>query len=111
MSVKEEDTFAVKEEEVSESAEVPVPVCRSCNNHPCVLVDVEAMLQELFDTYTGTLKNPQIRHKMYTQYTHYIHDYLGSKVREKVPSCVERRIRSLAPSKTYTGFKRAYDEE
>ena len=57
MSVKEEDTFAVKEEEVSESAEVPVPVCRSCNNHPCVLEDVESMLQDLFDTYAGTLKN------------------------------------------------------
>ena len=57
MSVKEEDKFAVKEEEVSESAEVPVPVCRSCNNHPCVLVDVESMLEELVDTYAGTLSN------------------------------------------------------
>ena len=81
MSVKEEDKFAVKEEEVSESAEVPVPVCRSCNNHPCVLVDVESMLEELVDTYAGTLSNPQLRYKMYTQYTYYIHGYLGEKVR------------------------------
>ena len=110
MSVKEEETITVKKEEVSESAEAPA-TCRFCDNHPCLLVEAEPLLEELVDTYAGSLSNKQLRYKMYTEYTSFVHGHLGKRVRRKVPSCVEKRIRSLAPSKSYTGFKLANDDE
>ena len=88
-----------------ETVDVPAN-CRFCNNHPCVLEELEPVFQSMMENYAGYKPNKAVRYSMYTETIRVIHGpCLGRKVRKRVPQCVEERIRSLLPDKTYTGFK------
>ena len=86
--------------------------CRYCNNHPCVLEEVEPVLEGLMLNYSTIKTNKQLRYTMYTESVRTIHgSCLGKGIRKKVPKCVDKRIKDLAPDKTYTGFKETSNDK
>ena len=59
--------------------------CRHCDNHPCVTVELNPVLQSILDTYRDIKTNRQIRYMMYTDSIRYIHGHsLGPDVRKKL---------------------------
>ena len=100
---------AVEDKEVAEEKGVDEEelgrVCKHCNNDPCWSRELEPLLQSIMENYGGRLPNRAVRHKMYTQSVQQIYGIcLGKGVRKKVPLCVTRVIRSMAPDDEYTGF-------
>ena len=91
---------AVKKEEPDEASEV----CQFCEQEPCLVVELNDLLNSILWNYSDTKTNKQIRYCMYTDCTSYMHGYLGKGNRKKVPKCLEDRIHFLAPDKEYTGF-------
>ena len=80
-------------------------VCPYCGNDPCWAVELHPVLMSIKDIYGGRVENKTVRFKMYTESVKSIHGTcLGKGVRKKVPSCVNRHIKSMAPSETYRGF-------
>ena len=105
------DDLTVKEESIEDNIKIEegvedTPTCWYCNKQPCVIEILNPMLDELLHTYAGS-SNKTIRYFMYEESSSMLNGYLGKGVRKRFPHCVEERIRSLAPSQTYTGFKEA----
>lgn len=82
--------------------------CDDCERDPCVLVELQEVLSSILDSYRDEKTNRQIRFMMYQDAIRFIY---GSGLcrynRKRAPACVERRIRSMLPDVTYTGFKEA----
>ena len=91
-----------------EDTDETVDVCPECGSDPCVVVELEEMLQDMRDLYMGWKTNKQTRFLMYRECSNHIHGTgLGKGVRRKLPNCVENRIRSMVPDENYTGFLEA----
>ena len=103
--------LTVKQETIEEKIKIEecvedAPTCWFCNNQPCDIETIEPMLEWVLQTYAGSSHNT-IRYIMYREASSMLRGYLGKGVRKKFSPCVEERIRSLAPSKTYTSLKEA----
>ena len=80
-------------------------VCKHCNTDPCWSRELESTFQSIMENYGGRMPNSGVRYKMYTQAVQVIFGIcLGKGVRKRVPLCVTRVIRSMAPDDVYTGF-------
>ena len=86
-------------------------VCKYCGYEPCVVLELRGMLEAMVQEYSGEKTNKQIRYKMYTDSVKHVYGSgLGVGVRKRLPHCVQKVIRGLAPDKKYTGFKAAEDK-
>ena len=94
-----------REKDDEDNAKGTYDICRYCENDPCVSEEHLNMLASLFDTYRDWKTNRQIRFCMYSNCVKAIHGPgLGRGVRKKLPHCLERKIREMAPDEKYTGF-------
>ena len=106
VKVKKEETVKVEEtDDIEENEEAKeTDYCSICESDPCIISELDDMLNEILIEYRDTKTNREIRYCMYTDSIRYIHGYLGKGNRKKVPKCLEKRIHSLAPDEEYTGF-------
>ena len=104
IKVKKEETEETEETEENEETVHGSDYCSFCEIDPCIITELDDMLNEILMEYRDSKKNRQIRYIMYTESIRYIHGYLRKGNRKKVPKCLEKRIHSLAPDKEYTGF-------
>ena len=95
-----QDVKQVKKEEAEEQSDY----CCFCESDPCVVTELEDMLNEILMEYRDSKSNKEIRYCMYTDSVRYMHGYLGRGNRKRVPKCLEDRIHYLAPDEEYTGF-------
>ena len=78
--------------------------CCVCENEPCLVVDLDGMLMAMLQEYRDDKTHKEIRYLMYTNSIFRLHGRLGKGNRRKLPTCVEDKIRSLAPDDEYKGF-------
>ena len=100
------DIIQVKEEETQEDEETvdASDYCGFCECDPCIITELDDMLNAILMEYRDSKSNREIRYCMYTDSIRYIHGYLGKGNRRQVPKCLEKKIHSLAPDEEYTGF-------
>ena len=107
-SDKKQDEVDVTDEDTDGKGTDGCDVCRYCGVDPCWDKELQPMLLSFFEDYGGYMENNKLRYKMYTEAVKIIYGTcLGQRVRKRVPGCVTKSIRRLAPDETYTGFKDA----
>ena len=96
----------IKAEEESDDSSPDVELtCTHCDNHPCVVRELEQLLNSILETYGGWKSNKEVRFIMYKDSVKFIFGTgLGKGVRKRLPACVQKHIHNLAPDDKYTGF-------
>ena len=97
-----------EEAEAGETGGNDDDVCQYCGNQPCYVLELKPMFLAIMQAYQDDKTHKQLRFQMYTESVKCIFGTgLGVGVRKRIPRCVQKLIRSLAPDNEYIGFREA----